>query len=145
MSEVSFYHLTRSTLVQALPQLLQRTLAVGQRALVLADTPEALSALSAALWAHPAWLPHGTPEDGDAPLQPIWLDTTPHPANGARYLFLTGGTSASPAGFERVFDLFDGTDPAAVEAARSRWRAARATGHAPTYWRQGEGGWHRNG
>jgi hypothetical protein len=35
MSEIGFYHLTRSTLTQALPQLLVRTLAAGQRALVL--------------------------------------------------------------------------------------------------------------
>jgi len=31
MTEVGFYHLTRSTLAQALPQLLSRTLAANQR------------------------------------------------------------------------------------------------------------------
>jgi DNA polymerase-3 subunit chi len=143
MTEVSFYHLTRSTLFQALPQLLQRTLAAGQRALVVAGTREALSTLSEALWAHPGWLPHGTPEEGDADLQPIWLDTTPSPVNGARYLFLTDG-AAGAEGFERVFDLFDGSSPAAVEAARDRWRAARAAGYQPNYWRQTETGWHKN-
>src|SRR5690349_16355511 len=56
MTEIGFYHLTRSTLIEALPQLLTRTLATGQRALVLG--PESgLDALSTALWAQPAWLP----------------------------------------------------------------------------------------
>ena len=35
MTEVGFYHLTRSGADQALPQLLGRTLAAGQRAVVL--------------------------------------------------------------------------------------------------------------
>ena len=34
MADIGFYHLTRSTLSQAVPQLLVRTLAAGQRALV---------------------------------------------------------------------------------------------------------------
>jgi DNA polymerase-3 subunit chi len=38
--------------------------------------------------------------------------------------------------------MFDGNDPAAVAAARDRWRAAKAAGHALTYWQQTDrGGW----
>jgi DNA polymerase-3 subunit chi len=40
MSEIGFYHLTRSTLEQALPQLLGRTLAAGERAVVLCPDAE---------------------------------------------------------------------------------------------------------
>src|ERR1700744_6281249 len=89
MAEIGFYHLTRSTLAQALPQLLARTLAAGQRAVVLASDPAGVEALSTTLWAHPAWLPHGTSRDGDPDLQPIWLTTDPASLNGAHYLFLT--------------------------------------------------------
>ena len=89
-AEIGFYHLTRSTLAQALPQLLVRTLAAGQRALVLGPAA-GLEALSAALWAQPAWLPHGTAADGDPDLQPIWLSAEPEPLNGARFLFLVEG------------------------------------------------------
>jgi DNA polymerase-3 subunit chi len=141
MAEIGFYHLTRSTLVQTLPALLGRTLAAGQRALVINPKPDALSS---ALWAQPDWLPHGTEADGDPDLQPIWLSADPHPANGAKYLFLTEGTDADGLeAFLRVFDLFDGNDPAAVEAARQRWKRHKAGGHSLAYWQQTERRWEK--
>nr|WP_294522756.1 DNA polymerase III subunit chi [uncultured Rhodopila sp.] len=144
MTEIGFYHLTRSTLVQALPRLLTRTLASGQRALVVGKTAEGLEALSAALWAQPDWLPHGSAADGDADLQPIWLDVEPKPLNGARFLFLVQ-EAESPGldQFDRVFSLFDGNSKAAVEAAREKWRAAKTAGHKLTYWQQTETGWQK--
>jgi DNA polymerase-3 subunit chi len=144
MAEIGFYHLTRSTLAQALPQLLGRTLATGQRALVVGRDAAGLTALSTALWQQPAWLPHGTPEDGDADLQPIWLSAEAEPLNGARYLFLVDGASSDRIkDFDRVFDLFDGNDPDAVAAARLRWKIARDAGHSLAYWQQTETGWQK--
>ena len=144
MSEIGFYHLTRSTLAQALPQLLGRTLAAGERAVVVCHDPARLAALDQALWdcAEPNWLPHGTEADGDAELQPIWLAADDTAPNGARFLFLVdGASSARLDAFARVFDLFDGNDAAAVQEARVRWAAAKAAGHALSYWQQGPRGW----
>jgi DNA polymerase-3 subunit chi len=42
-----------------------------------------------------------------------------------------------------VLDLFDGQDPEAVAAARRRWSAAKAAGHALSYWQQGDRGWEK--
>ena len=151
MTEIGFYHLTRSTLEQALPRLLGRVLAIPARALVLCAGEERLRALDDALWTSPDpdWLPHAVhaaarPE-ANAAHQPILLtlDDVP-PPNGARHLFLADGArSARLDAFERGFDLFDGNDEAAVAAARERWRAAKAAGHALAYWQQGAGGWER--
>ncbi|MCS6891986.1 MAG: DNA polymerase III subunit chi [Rhodovarius sp.] len=145
--EIGFYHLTRSTLEQALPRLLGRVLALPGRAMVLCGSADRLAALDASLWLceEPDWLPHGTPATGEADLQPIWLTTEDGPApNGARHLFLVdGATSAHLDAFDRAFDLFDGQDEAALAAARQRWRAARAAGHVLTYWQQGPRGWER--
>ena len=144
MCEIGFYHLTRSTLAQALPQLLARTLAAGQRALVLGSNIAALDALSTALWAQPVWLPHGSASDGDADLQPIWLSTEAEPLNGARYLFLVdGGETDRIKDYDRVFDLFDGNSPEAVAAARVRWKAAKESGHILAYWQQTESSWQK--
>ncbi|MDR3529340.1 MAG: DNA polymerase III subunit chi [Rhodopila sp.] len=144
MTEIGFYHLTRSTLAQALPQLLARTLAAGQRALVLGSSMVGLDALSTALWAQPAWLPHGTVADGDPDLQPIWLSAEPEPLNGARYLFLVEGAETDRLNdFDRVFDLFDGNSPEAVAAARARWKAVKAAGHSLAYWQQTESSWQK--
>ncbi len=146
MAEIGFYHLTRATVGQALPQLLGRTLAAGRRAVVLCGDEATVTALDEALWAsrEPDWLPHGTARDGDADLQPIWLTTTDEAPNGGTFLFLVDGAAARLDRFERVFDLFDGNEPLRVEAARARWRLARAAGHALTYWQQGARGWERS-
>ena len=144
MTEIGFYHLTRTGPDQALPQLLGRTLAAGQRALVLCASAERVAALDEVLWqcAEPAWLPQGTVADGDADLQPVWLATDDAAPNSARFLFLIDGAhTARLDEFDRVFDLFDGQDEAAVIAARARWTAAKSAGHTLTYWQQTDKGW----
>lgn len=147
MTEVGFYHLTRSAVEAALPQLLDRTLAARQRAVVLCANAERVAALDAALWGGAdQWLPHGTAADGDADIQPIWLTTEDEAPNNARFLFLIDGAESKRLDeFERVFDLFDGTDEQAVAAARARWAAARAQGLTLTYWRQTTRGWEKAG
>jgi DNA polymerase-3 subunit chi len=144
MAEIGFYHLTRTALGQALPQLLARTVAAGQRALVMCGTEDSVKALDKTLWQAPetVWLPHGTEADGDPDLQPIWLTTAEEAPNGARFLFLVEGAGSARIGdFDRVFDLFDGNREDQVAAARRRWTAAKATGHSLSYWQQGPKGW----
>lgn len=150
MAEIGFYHLTHATVEQALPRLLGRVLALPARAEVRCGGPERLAALDAALWTcpDPDWLPHGHAANEDAPHHPIWLSLEDAaPPNGARHLFLLdGATSVRLGEYDRVFDLFDGNDEAAVAAARGRWREARAAGHALAYWQQSpKGGWERKG
>lgn len=147
MSEIGFYHLTRTRLDQALPKLLGRVLGSGGRAFVLCGDVERAKALDAALWTvpDPDWLPHGMAGGQDDALQPILIGTADvAPGNGARFLFLVDGAdSARLDGYDRVLDLFDGADDAAVAAARRRWSAAKAAGHALAYWQQGAGGWEK--
>ncbi len=130
------------------PELLDRTLAAGQRALVLCRSEALVAELYRALWEceQPDWLPHGTAATGDADLQPIWIATEDTAPNGARFLFLVDGAETTRRdAFSRIFDLFDGNDAAAVAAARARWAAARAAGCSLTYWQQGSKGWERKG
>ncbi|MXP65518.1 DNA polymerase III subunit chi [Roseomonas sp. M0104] len=147
MSEIGFYHLTRTPMEQALPKLLGRVLGQGGRAVVRVGDPARLAGLDASLWlsTDPDWLPHGSPQGiGHPELQPIWLTTEDEAPNGARFLFLVDGADSAHLGaFDRVLDLFDGQDEAAVAAARRRWAAAKAAGHSLTYWQQGGRGWER--
>jgi DNA polymerase-3 subunit chi len=148
VTEIGFYHLTRTGCDQALPQLLARTLAAGERAVVLCSDADQVAALDETLWQcdQPDWLPHGTPTDGDPQLQPVWLATDDTAPNGARFLFLIDGARSARLGeFSRVFDLFDGNNEAAVSAARNRWMESKAAGHTLTYWQQGARGWERKG
>ena len=146
MAEVGFYHLMRSSAEQALPQLLGRTLAAGERALVLCGSAERTAAIDTALWlcSEPDWLPHGTKAMGNPELQPIWITDAGDNANGAKFLFLVDGADLPDlSGFTRVFDLFDGNSEAAVSAARVRYAAARTAGHALAYWQQSAKGWEK--
>lgn len=149
MTEIGFYHITRISPEAALPRLLGRVLAAGGRAYVLCGEAERARALDAALWlsSDPDWLPHGLAGGENDALQPILIGTEDAPpANGARFLLLVDGAeSARLAAYDRVLDLFDGGDEAAVAAARRRWAAAKAAGHALTYWQQGPRGWERKG
>jgi DNA polymerase-3 subunit chi len=147
MTEVSFYHLQRQPLEQALPKLLGRVLASGRRAVVMAGSPERVQALNALLWTYdPAsFLPHGARGDGFAEDQPIFLTEREERPNGADVLALVDGVMPSFfADFARCLDLFDGNDPQAVEDARSRWRTYKEAGCAVTYWQQSaEGRWEK--
>tara|TARA_B100000427_G_scaffold316281_1_gene311192 strand:+ start:71 stop:520 length:450 start_codon:yes stop_codon:yes gene_type:complete len=147
VTEISFYHLERSPLEQALPKLLEKTLSIGKRALVLASTEDRVENLAQVLWTYDpdAWLPHGTAKDGSPEDQPVWLSTEDETPNKATFLFLTdGATSQWVDSYERCFELFDGRDPAAVQAARDRWKAYKAAGHDLSYLQQTpQGGWEK--
>lgn len=157
MSEIRFYHLRTSALERALPKLLEKVLARGDRVVVVAGA-ERLAALDAALWTYEdrAFLPHG--RDTDVPpagmsgedyarAQPIWLAERIENPNGARMLVLGEGVSEAPdlADWPGAIEFIDGGDGAAVEAARGRWRAYKDAGHDLAYWTQGDdGGWTRS-
>jgi DNA polymerase-3 subunit chi len=143
MSDIRFYHLTTTSLEAALPQLLEKTLARGWRAVVRAGSSERVEALAQHLWTYDdaSFLPHGSPKDGHPEAQPVWLDTSAANVNGAQALFLTDSTeAASLDDYEVVAELFDGNDREAVSVARAHWRTYKQAGHAPTYWKQDERG-----
>ena len=149
MTELGFYHLTRSSLEEALPRLLEKVVASGKRAVLRAAEEERLDALNRALWTYgnDSFLPHGAKADGNAADQPVYLTTGGENPNGATVLVLVDAAPAEDlAAFERCAEMFDGRDERAVGLARARWREAAAAGHQVVYWQQNErGGWVRGG
>jgi DNA polymerase III subunit chi len=148
VAEIGFYHLLATPLERALPRLLERARTGGYRIVVRAGSSERIEHLNALLWTYDeaSFLPHGSARDGNAENQPIWLSERAENPNGAAMLVVVDGVEAEDlSAFARVADLFDGTDPAAVERARERWRRAAAAEHALTYWQQTEAGWEKKG
>ena len=147
MTDIGFYHLQKSPLESALPQLLEQVLAKGFRAVVMAGSEERVDALNSLLWRYrdESFLPHGSREDGHAAQQPIWLTTEQENPNNATVLVLTDGAEGSDlAAYERCCDMFDGRDDDALAAARRRWTAYKDAGHEVTYWQQTQrGGWEK--
>ncbi len=146
-TEVNFYHLTRSSLEDALPRLLVKTLQAGERAVVMLGSPERVDALNTHLWAYDqdSFLPHGSARDGEADRQPVWLTHLDENPNDAAFLFVADrARSDRLADYTRCFELFDGRDDSAVTDSRERWKAYKAAGHTLAYWQQtATGGWEK--
>src|SRR5262249_7644953 len=97
MAEIGFYHLTRKNLEQVLPELLEKTLQSGTRAVVRVGSVERAEALTQHLWTYNPnnFLPHGNAKDGNADRQPIWLTAEDENPNKAAFLFLADGADSA--------------------------------------------------
>jgi DNA polymerase-3 subunit chi len=145
-TEVWFYHLERTGLDQALPELLEKTIQKGWRAVVRTREPGRVEHLDGWLWTYrdDSFLAHATDDEPGAARQPILLTTSFENPNSADALFLVDG--ADPGlldGYQRCVVLFDGADPAQLAVARAQWSAIKATGAPVSYWKQQARGWER--
>ncbi len=141
MAEILFYHLTESTLEDALPALLEKSIARGWRVVVQAGSEERMDSLDAHLWTYrdDSFLGHGLDSDPMAADQPILLTTQGGNANQAAVRFIVDGAEPpSLDGYERAVFMFDGHDQQQVELARSQWKALKGGGHQVTYWQQAD-------
>jgi DNA polymerase-3 subunit chi len=148
MTEVLFYQLQRQPVEKVLPVLIEKSLERGWRVAVQSSSDERIEALDAHLWTYrdDSFLPHGTYKESAAAEQPVLLTINDDNPNGAAIRFLLDGSPVPPdaAAYDRVVLLFDGEDPDALEAARSRWRDAKGQGFDVTYWQADEHGrWQR--
>ena len=145
--DVWFYHLERTSLDQALPELLEKTLARGWKALVRGGSRERVEHLDGWLWSYrdDSFLPHGVDQEPLAERQPILITTGMENANNADALFLIDGAEPGDvSAYERCVLLFDGRDEAALAAARGLWSGFKQAGATVSYWRQAEtGGWRK--
>ena len=144
--EVWFYHLERSGLDQVLPELLERTLGRGWKAIVRAREADRVEHMDGWLWAYrdDSFLPHGPSGEPQAERQPILLTPGFENPNGADVLFLVDGAEPGElAGYARCMIVFDGRDEAQLAVARSQWKAVKAKGHLATYWKQQDRGWEK--
>ena len=145
-TEVWFYHLERTGLEQALPELLEKTLQRGWRALVRVREAARLQHLDSWLWTYrdESFLPHAPDDEPNAARQPVLLTTGFENANGADVLFLVDGAEPGDlGGYARCVVLFDGGDEAQLAVARAQWSAVKASGAAVSYWKQQARGWEK--
>lgn len=142
---IDFYHLQKSPLEKALPQLVEKVLESGQRAVVMAGSDAKVESLNSLLWTYDpkSWLPHGSAKDGKAEEQPIWLTIEDENPNNAAILILTDGkTSANLGKYNRCLNIFDGNDNEALTKARTLWKESKDSENELHYWQQTElGGW----
>ncbi len=140
-----FYHLTRSGLDDLVATLLTRAAGQGWNVFLRCPDKGLLDHLDAKLWLGPedGFLPHGMQGGAHEAVQPVLLGQG-EIANAAKGLMLLGGALVSRqevVALERVWLLFDGSDEAAVQAARGQWTQLTGWGLAAQYWADETGSW----
>jgi DNA polymerase III subunit chi len=149
MVEVCFYHLTRRTLEQTLPVLLEKSLEREWRVAVQAGDEKRLKKIDDFLWSYDPekFLPHGTRADGAPETQPIYLTADRDNPNVADVRFFILGAVATPAIVDpasapatRAVLMFDGNDASELQAAREEWRNLRDAGCEVIYYQEDEAG-----
>jgi DNA polymerase III subunit chi len=146
--DLMFYQLSGQTLDRALPVLLEKSLERGWRVVVEVASEQRKAALDDALWTYSesSFLPHGIDGEPGCETQPILITTTAANNNAADIRFLVDGARLSPeiSGYQRIALMFDGDDPMALDAARSDWKQAKASGLTASFWQQNaEGRWEK--
>lgn len=144
--EYWFYHLETSTLENVLPDLLERTLGKGWRALVKMPADE-LADMDTWIWTYrdDAFLPHGRDDEPQADLQPILLSATAETAAGFDAVMIVGGVDMPTLdGVSRVMVMINGRSETEVAHERQRWKALKASGAGLAYYQQNaRGGWEK--
>lgn len=144
-TKMDFWQVTDDPVEKVVTLIAKRTIAQGERVLVVAADPAQRAAISAALWQAGAesFLANGEADSPGADRQPILLAEQPHAANGASHLILADGTFREATSFARVFLLFT---PDGAPAARQAWRAQDGReGIERAYYAQEDGRWVKKG
>ncbi|MGY6536243.1 MAG: DNA polymerase III subunit chi [Pararhodobacter sp.] len=148
MAVARFYHLTQDAPEALLPLLIGKARDIGLGVVLRGGSQARMEALDQALWRLDGFLPHGLAggaHDADQPVLLVW-DSRPAPdlPNRPGCLIALDAAPVDPVeagALERLCILFDGNDPAAVEAARVQWRSLTGAGVAAEYWRRDGARW----
>lgn len=139
MAEILFYHLTESTLDEALPGLVERSVGRGWRVTIQTRTEERRDALDNLLWvfSDASFIGHGTDVEPFPEQQPVLLTTGDANHNGATVRFLVEGAETDRAeAYDRIVVMFDGHDQEQLDTARAQWKGFKGQNHDLTYWQQ---------
>jgi len=143
-----FYHLTRDPVEALLPVLIGKALEIGLAVALRGKDRARMEALDLMLWRGDGFLPHGMAGGAQDALQPCLLIWDERPAadlpNRPACLITLDGAGLKPdeaAALDRLCIVFDGSDSAAVERARTQWRDLTGAGIEAEYWSRESGRW----
>jgi DNA polymerase III subunit chi len=143
--EYLFYHLQSSSLEQALPPLLEKSIERGWSVVVRASSQERVEALDNHLWTYreDSFLPHGIGLPTEGGTHPIRVDTDDARHGSEAVIFCVDGADLpETTGWTRIILMFADSDPEAMGKARGAWKTLKSEGQTATYWKQSpEGRW----
>ncbi|WP_371397870.1 DNA polymerase III subunit chi [Fretibacter rubidus] len=141
-----FYHLEASTVQSVLPDLMEKVLGRGWRALIKCRESD-LGELDQFLWTYKndSFLPHGRDDQPQADQQPILLSASATKADGADCIVLLDGAEVSDlSGVSRCIVMINGRSSEDIARERKRWKTLSDAGHTLSYFQQDErGAWQK--
>ncbi len=142
MTEYWFYHLETSMLEGVLPELLDKTLTRGWRALVKIPSDRLLY-MDKFLWTYrdDSFLPHGRDDQPMGDQQPVLLSADAQSSAGHDCVFLIDGAEMNiDESTSRCIVMIDGRNESSVQTSRQYWKKLKAEGLNLSYWQQNDQG-----
>lgn len=125
MTQISFYHLTKTTIDEALPKLLEKVLESDSRAIIKVSNDNDAKHYDDLLWSLGGTriVPHGVEGRGDDKYQPVLISKSEENVNDATFLVTIGRDEGDWfSNFDRSLYIFNGNDNEELEFARSKWK-----------------------
>lgn len=141
--DISFYHLTRTTIEKTLPKLLEKILDSGLKAVVRTKDNYEKKLLDESLWTYNpnSFIPHGTSENDFPEEQFVFLTENLENPNQATILIdLSSQQVDDFLKFTKYLYVFDANEENSLEKARNHWKAYQQQGHNLRYFFQEENG-----
>ena len=145
MSEVFFYHLTKTTLEIALPKILERALSEKWSIEIRTSANTNLDEISNAIWRGPeeSFLPHCLEDHEDLQDYPIVLCKSPL-KDWRDCLIVVGQADLKEnevKNYKRICLIFDAKIEAELSKARKSWKKLSEEGINTAYWAEHKGRW----
>ena len=125
--QLSFYHLTKTALEEAIPKLMEKLLESGGRAVINFSSDDMMQNIDKKLWSvgGTRFIPHATDAEDFQEDHPIILSKNYEAQNNPNFLVLTQPISVNEEtlnNFERCLILFNGKSENELSVARSLWK-----------------------
>ena len=145
MSEVFFYHLTKTTLEIALPKILERALSEKWSIEIRTSANTNLDEISNAIWRGPdeSFLPHCLEDHEDLQDYPIVLCKSPL-KDWRDCLIVVGQADVKEnevKNYKRICLIFDAKIEVELSKARKSWKKFSEEGIKTIYWAEDKGRW----
>lgn len=145
MSEVFFYHLTKTTLEIALPKILERALSEKWSIEIRTSANTNLDEISNAIWRGPeeSFLPHCLEDHEDLQDYPIVLCKSPL-KDWRDCLIIVGQADLKEnevKNYKRICLIFDAKIEVELSKARKSWKKLSEEGINTSYWAEAKGRW----